>query len=126
MDTSLILAKTLGGVLLLVGISALHRSYMDAIISELEKSKALVWLSGLFVFFIGMLTVSLYDLWTSDWRVIIPLLGWLCILKGVGLVLFPHCSMSLYKKIKGKGLIQFSGCIAAVMGLCLLYLGFAA
>jgi len=125
MDITLVLAKVLGGILLAVGVSALNKRWISTVIADIERSSGLFWMYGFVAFVIGVTTISLYDAWTSDWRVLITIIGWLCILKGVGLMVFPQSMLAVYKKVKLASIVPFSGVISVLLGLALLYFGFA-
>lgn len=118
-----VLADIFGGLLILVGLSAFNRSYITAGIGEMARSKALTFLTGLFTFVIGVASVSFYHAWSSDWRVVITIISWLTVLKGVFITLFPTTSMAFYSKIITSALLTVVGVIAVLLGLILLYLG---
>jgi hypothetical protein len=51
-------------------------------------------------------------------------IAWLSVLKGFLLTCCPDFSLSIYKKCATSGLFTFTGFIAFVLGLVLLYKGF--
>ncbi len=126
MDASIVLAKISGIMCLLVGLTALNKKYIAAIIDELESSKALFWFIGFVAALIGAVILALYSAWGFNWRVLITILGWLSLLKGIAITLFPDSLMSFYKKFKASGIILFSGVIAIIFGVILLYKAFIA
>lgn len=126
MDTTIIvLAKISGLMCLLIGFSVMNKSYMTAIVNELENSKAQFWFAGFVAALIGAITLAFYSTWNTHWPVLITILGWLALLKGIVIMLFPGSMMhSFYRKFKASGVIMFSGVIAILFGLILLYKGF--
>ncbi len=118
------LALFWGATLLVIGLSVFNKRFILNVVQEIENSKALLWLNGFIAFILGAATLSLYSEWTSDWRVVITIVGWLCILKGIGLMVFPGTFLAIYKKFKVEPAIMVSGVIAILLGLGLLYLGF--
>jgi hypothetical protein len=118
-----ILADVFGGMLILVGLTVFNGPYITAAMDELARSKALTWLTGLLTFVIGVASVAFYHAWTSDWRVIITIFGWLTVLKGAFISLLPTSSIALYRKLMTRTLLPVIGVVAIVLGLIVLYLG---
>ena len=90
---------------------------------ELARSKALTWLAGLLTFVIGVASVSFYHAWSSDWRVVVTIFGWLTVLKGAFITLFPTASIAFYRKALTSTVMTVSGVVAVLIGIVLLYLG---
>ena len=61
-------------------------------------------------------------IWTGTlW--VLPLLGWITLIKGVILTLFPDIAKPLYKPfVHSSGLMMFGGLIVLVIGVWLFYL----
>ena len=91
MELSVFLAKVLGLYLVIVAPAALlNRRHFPRLIKEFSDSLAMVVLSGFVALVLGLLLVVSHNVWTADWRVIITLLGWLTLIKGVVRFAFPH------------------------------------
>jgi len=118
-----VLADVFGGMLVLVGMCALNKPYLMAGLDELARSRARTWLTGLLTFVLGVASVAFYHSWSSDWRVVITILGWLTVLKGAFITLFPTISIAFYRRVLTKALLTVVGVIAVLLGLALLYLG---
>ena len=89
MSTVTILAEILGAVFVLVGISVLNKKYFSSVMNDLKNSKGLTWTVGVITFVAGAVTVGLYNVWSSDWQVAITIIGWLMVIKGAFITLFP-------------------------------------
>ena len=126
MDTLIVLARISGIMCLLVGLTALNKKFIGAVISEFESSKVLFWSAGFTAALLGSILLALYSTWNAHWQVLLTILGWLALLKGILIMLFPGWLMSVYKKLKTSGIIMFSGIIGILFGLVLLYKGFIA
>lgn len=125
MDNTIILARIGGTICLLLGLSVMNKSYMAAMINELENGKALFWFFGFVAALIGSITLAFYSTWSMQWPVLITILGWLALLKGIIIMLFPVSSWhSFFRKFKGSGIIMFSGGLSLLFGIILLYKGF--
>lgn len=73
---------------------------------------------------LGILIVNYHNIWVKDWTVLVTILGWLALMKGVLIIAFPSFVQSYSKLIfEGKGL-QFFPYIAALVGLMFGYFGF--
>jgi hypothetical protein len=123
MNIATILAEFYGGLLILVGLTALNKKYITTIFREIAASKALLWITGLITFLLGMVTLALYSSWTSDWRVVITIIGWAALIKGIFMTLFPNASMKFYRKAMSSNALVSSAVIAIAFGIALLYIG---
>ena len=91
MELSIFLAKVLGLYLLLVCTGVLlNRRHFPRLIKEFSESLAIVVLSGFIALVLGLLMVVSHNVWSADWRVIITILGWLTLAKGVFRIMAPH------------------------------------
>ena len=83
MQTSLFLAKLLGPVMLVIGLAvfANQRGFRD-MAEEFMASRALMFLSGLLIMPVGVAIALTHNVWTSNWRVLITIFGWLCAIGG--------------------------------------------
>ncbi len=111
---------------MLTGLSVMNKSYVGAMIDELENSKTLFWFMGFVTVVLGSVTLGFYSTWTFDWPVIITIIGWMMLLKGMLIMLFPATWVPLYKKFHLNGMVTVSGAIAIIVGIILLYEGFLA
>ena len=116
------LAVLMGSALVIVGITLFNKSYFSAVMTDLANSKGLLWVTGLITFVMGMVIVALYRAWSADWRVLVTLLGWLTVIKGAVIMLFPSSMMLLYRKFLSKRLLTYSGIYALVLAALLLFL----
>jgi hypothetical protein len=117
------LAVLMGSALVIVGITLFNKSYFSAVMTDLANSKGLLWVTGLITFVMGMVIVVLYNIWSADWRVPVTLLGWLTVIKGAVITLFPSSMMLLYRRFLSNHLLTYSGVYALVLGGLLLFLG---
>jgi hypothetical protein len=117
------LAVLMGSALVIVGITLFNKSYFSAVMADLASSKGLLWGTGFITFVMGMVIVALYNVWSADWRVLVTLLGWLTVIKGAVIMLFPSSMMLFYRKFLSDHLLTYSGIYAVVLGGLLLFLG---
>ena len=126
MDISIFIAKILGPIFLTVSISMLlNRRFFMKAIEDYCKNAALIYFTALFAFAFGIIIVLFHNVWVANWRVIITILGWSAIIKGMFPLLFPNSVpkfMQVYQK--NKTLWGVHSIIAIVFGAILTYLGF--
>ncbi|MBU6142179.1 hypothetical protein KGO95_03655 [Patescibacteria group bacterium] len=119
MDTVTVLARVIGGVYAAVGLSTFNKPLMNELIERLDKDRTLMWFGGFIALVIGAVTLALYSAWTWDWRVLVTILGWAALVKGLALLLLPETMMAWYRKVKGGNLVQIAGSVIVIIGLYL-------
>jgi hypothetical protein len=85
----------MGPVLLFTGIGAaigLLGKFPEGYVSVLRdmNNQSATLILGMFALLAGLAIVNTHNLWVSDWRVIITILGWLAIVRGALSLLFPN------------------------------------
>ena len=94
MNTSRSIARLMGPILLVIGIGMAFGLMMEGadysnLIREFIANRALIFLTGILALVAGVAIVNAHNVWVQDWRVIITILGWLLVLRGVMLLVFP-------------------------------------
>ena len=56
---------------------------------EMTENKEFVISTGYISLLMGLATVVLHNLWVADWRVVITILGWSTLIKGILKIGFP-------------------------------------
>jgi hypothetical protein len=126
MQASIFLAKLLGPILALAGLAMLlNRKELGALAQEFLRSRGLFFLLGLIDFSVGLAIVLTHNVWVADWRVIITLLGWLLLVRGVVRTLVPE-QVKPYgvKLLKNENAMIGSVAVVLVLGLVLSYFGY--
>lgn len=122
MKNSILIARLMGPVLLVMGIGmAVGLWATPDIFSTMMKdfmgNLALICLGGILALVAGLAIVNAHNVWVGDWRVIITILGWLAILRGVFSLVLPG-------KIQSVGTRMMESQAGPVVGaLALLVLG---
>ena len=118
----MVIAQILGVFFVIVGISIVANS--KGTVSAIEASvqdKGTLWLWGMLALLIGTVVVVFNNLWTSGMPLLITVIGWIALVKGTFIMIFPDAAVSLYKRFNKAGILIFCGVIAFVLGLVLLY-----
>lgn len=127
METSIFLAQILGlfGVISTLAIIIRYKKYL-----EMEKfaaqNPAITYSSGFFILLMGILVTVSHQVWTPDWRVVITIIGWLILIKGLLRLLFPDKIEKLIKKKQTDRRFLLSEIVTFFISLYLMYQGFIA
>ena len=96
MTNSTLIARLMGPVLLIMGIGTALGLFgvgmapgdYAGLMKEMTSLPFTI-LFGVLALLAGVAIVNAHNLWVSDWRVIITVVGWLAIIRGVLSLLFP-------------------------------------
>ena len=130
MTNSTLISRLMGPILLLMGIGAaigLLGEYPEAyvgVLREINNQSATIIL-GMFALLAGLAIVNAHNLWVSDWRVIITILGWLAIARGALSLLFPNKMYGIGETIlASKSGTMIGAVIILVLGGILSWMGY--
>jgi hypothetical protein len=126
MSNSIFLAKFLSIYLIIVGIGILYNlKNCQKLALEYGNSAALIYFGGIMALFFGILIILFHNVWTSDWRIIITLFGWLGLLKGSWLIIFPGTVKNFVERYqKSTTPIMVQSLIIITIGLFLAIKGY--
>ncbi len=125
METSILIAKMVAVFYVAVGLGILfNHVYFKKMINEMMKSAGFFYLGGIMALLAGFLIVNFHNVWVWDWTVIITVLGWLALLKGILLLLAPQVLVVFARLFTN--ILWVAGVFALVMGGVLGYFGFFA
>jgi cytochrome bd-type quinol oxidase subunit 2 len=116
------LAILAGSAFLVVGLSLFINPYVSTAMNDLVNNQGLLWVTGLVTFVMGTVILALYNTWSKSWRVLVTIIGWLAVIKGAVLMLFPQV-MKLYVNFLSNTTLTLSGIYAIVLGGVFLFLG---
>lgn len=125
LTTSVFLARVIGlfGAISVFGILAHYKENL-AIEEKAARNPTLLFLSSFVAIFLGVLVVVSHQVWTADWRVVITILGWAMLLKGVLRLFFPQLVLRLIEKKRRSRRFWIAEVVFAALCLYLLYQGF--
>lgn len=104
--------------LIVVGMSLLSRpkAWIEAF-EPAARHPIVPLLSGLYALLAGLVVVSAHNLWVSDVRVVVTILGWVALASGVVLLLAPEVYALMLRKIPiTPALIAFRGIVRIALG----------
>ena len=135
MNTSKYIARLMGPVLAIIGIGMALGLMMETDYSSLMKefmgNRAVIFLTGVLALLAGVAIVNAHNVWVPDWRLIVTILGWLLVLRGIMLLVFPaavpdvgdHIVASERGVMAGAAVAFVLGAILCIMGYEHLWAG---
>jgi len=100
MEISFYLARFWGSLFIILGLASIGAKLLGRIIGYTED-KTITISTGYITFLLGLITVTLHNIWVADWRVAITILGWTTLLKGIEKIAFPNRVNKIALKFKG-------------------------
>lgn len=100
MEISLYLARFWGSLFIILGLASVFARLLGRVIRYTDNN-AFTVSTGYITFLLGLVTVTLHNIWVPDWRVAITVLGWITLLKGIEKIAFPGRVNRIAKKFKG-------------------------
>ena len=100
MEISIYLARFWGSLFVILGLASIGARLLGRIIGYTED-KTITISTGYITFLLGLITVTLHNIWVFDWRLTITILGWTTLLKGIEKIAFPDRVNKIALKFKG-------------------------
>ena len=125
MEFSIFIARVAAVIYLSIGIGLfIDGDYYKKSFDKMLGDPGTMYLGGFIALIIGFLIVSLHNHWVKDWRVLVTLIGWIGLIKGVALLAVPGPMLDFSRKlIKGMNM-NFIAVFAITFGAVLGYFGF--
>lgn len=116
----------LGIVLTVIGLSILiSRKGVMATLEEATNNRGFLWFYGLFALMLGAVIIALNNVWSSGGlQLTVTIIGWLALLKGVYILIFPNFAASLYRKCNKSSIMLLAGFVVLIVGVILLFVAF--
>ncbi len=90
MELSIFSAQVISLLYIATGIATfVNKNFLKNMLEDFAKSPALSFVTGFITIVLGMLIVFYHNIWRNDWTVLITLMGWLTLIKGVIVLVFP-------------------------------------
>ena len=126
MQTSIFLARLIGPVMALAGISLIvNELAFRKMAQEFLRSPALIFFSGMILMPAGLAVVLNHNVWVLDWRIVVTLLGWLAVLSGAFRVFAPDRATKIGKKyLNSKEFTTVAAAFWLIVGAVLCYFGY--
>jgi hypothetical protein len=123
------LSKLIAKIASVIYLSASAGGFFGAdhyrkIADDLFSNAGLTYLAGLITVIIGLLIVTYHNRWTKNWTVLITILGWLALVKGISLIAFPQFIQSLSQRMFTDFGSRVFPYVTLCFGLLFAYFGF--
>lgn len=127
MDISIFLAKAIGFYYIIMSLSFfIKKRKLKLQIINMMNNPGLVLATGFIVLIMGILIVVSHNIWTKDWRVIITIMGWMILIKGINVILFPEFLVNMsIKWLQNNTLYYITFYFVFIIGTTLIYYGYA-
>jgi hypothetical protein len=118
-------ARVLGPFLVIACATAVARaSEMPGLMKDFTANALWSWVAGAFVLIGGLVIIALHSYWRGLSAIVVSIMGWLVVLRGLLLLAFPTAFISMANSVIGMGALWRTVCIGfAVIGLYLTYVG---
>jgi uncharacterized membrane protein len=126
MDTSIFLARLIGPLYVVAGLGLLlNQTHYRDMLRNLPADSMVSYLSGFLALIFGLAVLQFHNLWVADWRVVLTLLGWLGLAKGILLLVFPKAGLGLSALFARSSMILVAAVFALLLGNMFCYVGYA-
>jgi hypothetical protein len=130
MSTSRYIARLMGPVLLIIGIGMIMGMLSEgdaysSLLKEFIGSRAIVFITGVLALLAGVAVVNAHNQWVPDWRVIVTILGWLLVVRGIMNLVFPATVQTLGDRmIASHPGVLAGAAVTIVLGAILCIMGY--
>jgi hypothetical protein len=125
MSLSILIARILSVIYLSAGLGAfISADHFRRLPDDLFRNAGLAYVTGFMAVILGLLIVHYHKTWTKGWPVLITLIGWVALLKGVAIIVAPQCVHDLSATIIAGWGVKVFPYIAICLGLLFGYFGF--
>lgn len=123
MDMSILLAKFWGWYLIVFFvILSFNPKRIKQIFNDLRDEKFLI-IASFVAIIIGLINILLHNVWEANWKLIITLIGWIALFKGLALFTFPRQTVKRLNYISVK-FVQVIYMLLFLLGVFLLNIAY--
>ncbi len=127
MELSIFIAKILGVTMLILGVAfLLNLKEYRKMAEDMIKDRAFLMIKGLASVVLGAVILVKHNMWSTDWSLIITILGWAWLVGGSLGLLFPRAAMNIAKAVLKQNIILAGSVLMILVGAYLSYVGYFA
>lgn len=118
--------QVLGLFFLAAGLGILiNLNFYQKLLEDFIHSTSVIYLYGSLALFIGYLLVTFHNVQEGGWAILITVIGWIALIKGLLTLIFPNIQIKIAKGFIGKkGYIITEGVIFLIIGIVFSYIGY--
>jgi hypothetical protein len=125
MNNTMAFAQIWGPILTAIGFGIfISKSYYVRLYRDLEKNSLAVFGLGIAFMLLGTIQSVIHTAWGTFPQIVITLLGWGVLLKGILFLVAPGIVNKAGKWEAKKGFVPFVGVVVLILGLYLLSVGY--
>lgn len=126
MEISKFLSKVIGLYEIIISLAMLiHMNQFAADIQRMMNNGSLMIYIGCVTVIMGLLLVVSHNIWQWQWRVLVTIVSWIVLLKGISILLFPHVLDQITLQFITNSYFAYSVVIVDFLfGILLCYFGF--
>jgi hypothetical protein len=128
METPVFIARIFGLCYLIIGAGFMfNRKAFQRVMDDFCKNAALVFYGGILALVIGVVIILIHNVWVANWTVIITIIGWAGLIKGIWIIVFPNTvSKFMQAYQKNENLLMVHSVVVLIFGAVLTFFGFFA
>ena len=128
MTTSILFARYIGPVMLVAAAAMLFdRNAIRNVADDFMNSPALIYLAGVLTLIAGITIITFHNFWYLDWRLIITIFGYICVISGIFRMALPTQVKQMGEwMLETRPLIRIAAILNGLLGAFLTYKGFFA
>ena len=121
MSLSIYLGQIFGLYLFITSLALLiNQKFFKKAIEDAVKNAAILMIMGIITLILGLILVISHNVWVRNWRIIITIISWLILIKGILMFIFPNMCANFLKKWQVKYKMHFLDSIKWVYWVCLV------
>lgn len=126
MEISYLLARVLGILFMVIaGAMLINQKFYMAVWQDVFKHPISLVLSGFISLICGLLIINEHNIWISNWRGLITLIGWMFVVGGACRLMIPEIILKIWHKLMAyRYTISIIAGIMLLIGIYLSYAGF--
>lgn len=125
MELSILIAKIMAVIYLSASLGAFFsRDYYRKLSEDIYKNAGLTYMIGFIAVIVGFLIVDYHNLWGRDWTVLITIIGWLALIKGILIIVLPKLIQRLSAIFLTDRALKIIPYVTLSIGLLFGYFGF--
>jgi len=127
MCLSIFYAQVVGLWLFIIGLATvLHEQRFKKTMADTLASGSVMTFTGFIALAVGLLVVISHNIWVTSWPVVITIFGWLLLVQGVMRLFYPEVFAKRMKDMMAKNGFTVMAWVWLLVGLYLVWIGFAA
>lgn len=126
MELTVLLSKIFGVYMIIAGIAVFfNRRHLMVGIVAMAKERFAQLVAGILAVLMGLILVNIHNVWSTAPAIVVSLIGWAALLKGVLYLFLPEAQLAkLVKGLTERTWYTVDGVLALLVGLYLAGFGY--